>query len=129
MFTINTHAFRFSRGSLMLLCLMLLLAMLPQEVWAAEGGLPFEEPLAKLKDSISGPVAFTFSLLGIIGAGAMLIFGGDLSGFMRTMVFVVLAGAVIVGATNIVEMFDASGATIATLEGAPSLHASVWKLA
>lgn len=41
---------------------------------ATEGGgsgLPWEGPLTKLKQSISGPVAFVIALLGIVGIGRL----------------------------------------------------------
>jgi type IV secretion system protein VirB2 len=69
-----------------------------------DGELPYEAGLQSLADSMSGPVAFVISLVGIVACGAMLIFGGEISGFMRTMVFVVLVGAVIVQAGSIVAL-------------------------
>ncbi len=62
---------------------------------ATEGGgsgLPWEGPLTKLKQSISGPVAFVIALLGIIACGATLIWGGS-SEFTRRIIYVVLRSA------------------------------------
>lgn len=72
------------------------------------GGLPYEDGLKSLAASITGPVPFVISLAGIVGCGAMLIFGGEISGFMRTMVFIVLVVAVIVQAGSIVTMMKGS---------------------
>jgi len=68
------------------------------------GGLPYEAGLESLYASLKGPVPFMISLAGIVGCGAMLIFGGEISGFMRTMVFIVLVVAVLVQAGSIVNM-------------------------
>jgi len=69
------------------------------------GGLPYETWLEKLKQSLTGPVAFILSLIGIIASGAMLIFGGDLNGFFRSMIFLVLVVALIIGASSMMTNF------------------------
>lgn len=75
-------------------------------------GLPWESPLETIKQSITGPVAFGISLLGIVAAGAGLIWGGELSGFIKTMIYIVLVIAVIISGTNIMNMFSAKGLLI-----------------
>jgi type IV secretion system protein VirB2 len=85
---------------------ILVTALLP-DVALADGSdmsLPYEEGLGKFQESLEGPVPFAISLVGIVACGAMLIFGGEISGFMRTMIFIVLVVAVIVQAHNVVEM-------------------------
>lgn len=64
-------------------------------------GLPWEGPLNKLKQSISGPVAFVIALLGIIACGATLIWGGEVSEFTRRIIYVVLVVCLIVFANKI----------------------------
>ena len=76
------------------------------------GGLPYESWLGKLRDSLTGPVAFAVSIIGIIVAGAVLIFGGDMNGFFRTLVFLVLVMALIVGANNLMSGFFGRGADL-----------------
>jgi type IV secretory pathway VirB2 component (pilin) len=45
------------------------------------GGLPWEAPLTTLSNSITGPVAYGASIIGIVGAGGILIFaGGQING-------------------------------------------------
>ena len=101
-------------------CVGLLLALcaflLPNEAYAAGtagGGLPYESALTRLRASITGPVAFTLSLIGIVGAAGVLIFGGELTGFLRMMVFLVLLIAILVGAQNVLTSLFAAGAEIA----------------
>ncbi|MCA0373623.1 MAG: TrbC/VirB2 family protein [Proteobacteria bacterium] len=67
--------------------------------------LPWESPLQQVRQSISGPVATGISVIAIVAAGATLIWGGEISGFARTMVFIVLVVAVIVGANSIIGIF------------------------
>ena len=76
------------------------------------GGLPYETWLTSLQNSVTGPVAFTLSIIGIVVAGGVLIFGGDLNGFFRTLIFIVLVMALLVGAQNIMSTLFARGAVI-----------------
>lgn len=78
----------------------------------ATQGLPWEDPLTTIKNSITGPVAFGVSVLSIVGAGAGLVFGGEISGFIKTIVYIVLVIAMIVGAVNIMDIFTAKGMMI-----------------
>ena len=77
------------------------------------GGLPYESALAKLQQSATGPVAFVLSIVGIVVAGGTLIFGGDLSGFFRTMVILVLVIGILVSSVNVLQTLFGHGATIA----------------
>lgn len=82
------------------------------------GGLPYESWLNKLRASVTGPVAFGVSMIGIVIAGAVLIFGGELNAFFRTLIFIVLVMALLVGAQNMMSSFFGRGAEIAVLSDA-----------
>lgn len=102
-------------GLLLTLCVL----TMPHEAYAAGtagGGLPYESALTRLRASITGPVAFTLSLIGIVGAAGVLIFGGELTGFLRMMVFLVLLIAILVGAQNVLTTLFAAGAEISWIE-------------
>lgn len=102
-----------SAGPVMLL---LLLCILSQLCWASTsdgGALPYEAWLTKLQSSVTGPVAFSISIIGIVVAGSVMIFGGDLNSFFRSMIFLVLVMALLVGAQNIMSSFFGHGAVIA----------------
>ena len=79
---------------------------------ATGGSLPYESWLTSLRDSVTGPVAFTLSIIGIVVAGGVLIFGGDLHGFFRTLIFLVLVMAFLVGAQNMMTTFFGNAAVI-----------------
>ncbi len=96
-----------------------LAVLLPDYAQASEGvggTLPYESWLVNLRNSVTGPVAFTLSMIGIVVAGGVLVMGGDLSGFFRTLVFIVLVLAMLVGAQNMMSNFFGRGAEIALLE-------------
>jgi len=72
---------------------MLVLLLVSGSAFADGSGirLPYEDGLDALMTSMEGPVPFAISLIGIVACGAMLIFGGEISGFMRTMIFIIQA--------------------------------------
>lgn len=72
-----------------------------QAAVGAGGALPYESWLVNLRNSVTGPVAFTLSIVGIVVAGGILIFGGELNAFFRTLIFIVLVMALLVGANNV----------------------------
>ena len=77
---------------------------------AGQGGnLPYEGWLEAVRASATGPVAYAFGLIGIVVAGGVLIFGGDLNGFFRSMLVVVLVMALLVTANTVmVDLFGTS---------------------
>lgn len=87
---------------------------LPESALAGSGGggLPWESPLQQIQQSITGPVAGFIALAAVAIAGAMLIFGGELNDFARRLCYVALVGGVLLGATQIVALFGATGASI-----------------
>lgn len=82
------------------------------------GGLPWELPLQQIQQSITGPVAGFIALAAVAIAGGMLIFGGELNDFARRLCYIALVGGVLLGATQIVGLFGATGATIGSVEPA-----------
>ena len=99
---------------LAILCLMLLT---PEAGFASEGtggALPYESWLTNLRNSVTGPVAFSIALIGIVVAGGVLIFGGELNAFFRSLIFIVLVMALLIGAQNMMSTFFGRGAEIAT---------------
>ncbi|WP_407965843.1 TrbC/VirB2 family protein [Bartonella sp. C271] len=80
----------------------------------AGGGaaLPWEKPLETLRKSVSGPVAFAVSLLGLVAGGIALIFGGEISEFVKRIIYLVLVISVIVFANTLLTGVLFSGAVV-----------------
>ena len=100
--------------------------LLPDAALASTGGsgaLPYESWLDTLRQSITGPFAFTASIIGIVAAGATLIFGGDLNGFFRSMIFLVMTIALIIAANNLMSSFFGKSALV-VLEDAADVVAA-----
>ena len=92
--------------------LSLFLITEPAMAASAGGGLPFDGWLTKIQNSITGPFAFAAAIIGMTAAGATLIFGGDMNGFMKTLIFFVLVLAFVVAAQNTITAITGKGAEI-----------------
>lgn len=107
------------------LLVSLALAVLPATLGkaAASSGssLPWEGPLEQIQESITGPVAGYIALAAVAIAGGMLIFGGELNDFARRLIYIVLVAGILLGATTIVGLFGATGASVAVLREAPTI--------
>lgn len=109
-------SFYVSNRVLLLIGVLLLGLFFTEIVSAANtsgGGLPFDSWFSKIRMSITGPFAFTVSIVGMVVAGATLIFGGDLNGFMRILIFLVLVLSFVVAAQNSLSAITGQGAEIA----------------
>lgn len=118
--TLSTQPGTLNRSTMFYIAFALVIAyifLLPQAMASTGtgGALPYEDWLTSLRNSVTGPVAFSLSIIGIVIAGGVLIFGGDLNGFFRTLMFLVLVMAFLVGAQNMMSTFFGRGAEIAAL--------------
>ena len=101
------------RSLLTLAVMALFVAAATSPAFASSGGsLPWEGPLEQIQESITGPVAGYIALAAVAIAGGMLIFGGELNAFARRLMYVVLVAGILLGATTIVGLFGATGASI-----------------
>ena len=101
--------------------LVTLLLLAPSVVHAAGAGgagLPWEQPLTTLANSVSGPVAYGLSILGIVGVGGFLIFAGGVVGdLLRGTLFVVLVISFIIASKNTLNAFGfGAGSEVTTSE-------------
>ncbi|MDK4730586.1 TrbC/VirB2 family protein [Rhizobium phaseoli] len=95
-----------------LLAAPIVLASVASALASSGGSLPWEGPLQQIQESITGPVAGAIALAAVAIAGGMLIFGGELNDFARRLMYIVLVAGILLGATNIVGLFGATGASI-----------------
>jgi type IV secretory pathway VirB2 component (pilin) len=106
------------RTLLLMVGATLVLAPLTAHAATGGGGLPWEAPLTTLSNSITGPVAYGISIIGLVAAGGVLIFaGGELNHFTRTVVLIVLVISLIIAAKNTMSAFGwGAGAEITARE-------------
>jgi type IV secretion system protein VirB2 len=98
--------------ALALLVVALVLHPVTAHAANAGGALPWDTPLTTLKNDITGPVAFTISLLAMVACGAALVFGGEINEFVRRIIMLVLVAAFLVGATNLATALGITGAVV-----------------
>lgn len=74
----------------------------------AASALPYESWLKTIQKSMTGPVAYSVSLIGIVACGATLIFaGGEISRFMRSIIYLVMVMGLLIGAnTMMTSLFN-----------------------
>ncbi|HHM8745904.1 TPA: TrbC/VirB2 family protein [Pseudomonas aeruginosa] len=84
-----------------------LVSTLSDQVAGSEGGglqsLPFTSVAGSLMDFMTGPALFAMAVLGVVVAGAALVFGGELSGFVRSIFMMAVGVGVILMASNLVN--------------------------
>lgn len=85
--------------------------------------LPWEGPLGTLRDSITGPVAGLIALVAIAVAGAVLIFGGEVTDFARRVCYLVLVLGLLVATAAFLTAFFPGAATIGATPPATALVA------
>jgi type IV secretory pathway VirB2 component (pilin) len=105
--------------SVCVLALPISMALIIPAFAASGGGLPWEAPLEQIQQSITGPVAGFIALAAVAVAGGMLIFGGELNDFARRLMYIVLVAGILLGATQIVALFGATGASVGNFDGKP----------
>ncbi|WP_274968942.1 TrbC/VirB2 family protein [Succinimonas amylolytica] len=101
--------------TLMLFALALAVSGFADPAFATD--LPWEDGLKTVKESLTGPVATALAIIGMVGAGAMLIFGGEISGFLKSVCYMVLVVAFLISGSSLLEVFtgkkdNATGAVI-----------------
>jgi type IV secretion system protein VirB2 len=58
-------------------------------------------PIAAIQSTIQGPIAMSIGVVALAAAGAMLVFGGEISDFVKRLVYVGAAVALTVSAASI----------------------------
>ena len=86
----------------------------------ASTSMPWDTGISNIQKSLTGPFATGLALIGLIGAGAMLVFGGEISGFLKQLIYLVLAISLILCGNsfikNVMGHEGTSGATIACVQ-------------
>lgn len=102
---------------MVVVCFIAFSAMLfVSEIAYASEVLPWDSALITVKKSVTGPVALTVSVVAIVAVGITLIFGGDMQGFVRQLLYVAMVVGLIVMATTVLDKLygnkDATSALI-----------------
>ncbi|WP_235424050.1 TrbC/VirB2 family protein [Citrobacter koseri] len=101
-----------------LFCLFVLPGM---ALASTSSGMPWEGPLQKVVDSVTGPVAFGISVLAVAVAGLTLAFGGQLDGFIQKITILALVVSLIVFAVNVLSALFGVSSTLIALSAVTGL--------
>jgi type IV secretory pathway VirB2 component (pilin) len=80
---------------------------------STSGYMPWDAPIDAIRADITGPFASAAATLALMGAGYGLLFRSEeMSGWIKTLLGVVLAIALTIAGQNIISLFQASGALV-----------------
>ncbi len=71
-------------------------------------GLPYATALSQIKADLSGPTAGILAVLAFVGCGAALVWGGEISGFVKSLIYTAMAASLMVSADALVTNFFSS---------------------
>ena len=87
-------------------------------------GLAIDTFLHSAMTSFAGPVAYAAVLVGIVVAGARLMSGGDLYGFLRTLIMLTVIAGLTLGGQTVICMMSANAATVGAPPASNAISAS-----
>ena len=94
--------------------LLCLTAAMAQAAPTAGGALPWDTPIERIGDAISGPVAFLFALGGLVVCGVRWIFGGEMGAMTRGLLTTIIGLCLLVLAARFLQvLFNVTGALVA----------------
>ena len=103
-----------------------IVALIPDVVFSATSTMPYDSALTNLKNSLTGPVAQAIAVIGIVASGATLIFGGEISGFLKSVIYLILVCSLLIAGTKFIDVFGSSssgtGAEVAQVYVVDSTH-------
>ena len=76
------------------------------------GGLPWDSAITRLSGDLTGPVATGISVIAFLAAGAALVFGEELGGIAKKLLYVVLGVAFIVLGNQFLSVLGLTGAMV-----------------
>lgn len=93
---------------------LLFVLLVPDVAFAAAGGgtMPWDRGLTTLVQDLTGTLAYSLTVLGLLAVGAMLVFAHDLNRFMQGIIFIILAGSLMVAGATILSALGLAGAVI-----------------
>jgi type IV secretion system protein VirB2 len=102
------HLIRLSKFS-PLAAIMMYFAALPADAATGGGGLPWEGPLTTIQNSLTGPVATAIAVIALFAAGAALVFGDEMSNFVKRVLIGVMALALLIAGSHFLTALNITG--------------------
>jgi type IV secretion system protein VirB2 len=95
------------------ICSIGLVLIESMDAWAETTGMPWETPLSKVRDSLTGPVAYSVVIISIVVAGILSFINRQTEGIFHTIIGIIIVAAVIFGAVTLVNMAFPSASGLA----------------
>jgi type IV secretion system protein VirB2 len=76
-------------------------------------GMPWETPLARVRDSLTGPVAYSVVIISIVVAGILAYINRQTEGIFHAIIGIIIVAAVIFGAVTLVNLTFPSASGVA----------------
>ena len=90
-----------------------LAALAAQNAFATGGGgLPWDSAITTLQSDLTGPVATGISVIAFLAAGVALVFGEELGGIAKKLLYVVLGVSFIVMGDRFMAALGLTGAMV-----------------
>jgi type IV secretion system protein VirB2 len=96
-----------------LICSSSLVFLKSMTAFAGTTGMPWETPLAKVRDSLTGPVAYSVVIISIVVAGILSFINRQTEGIFHAMIGIIIVAALIFGAVTIVNLAFPSASGLA----------------
>lgn len=93
-------------------CLLLLTAPSLARAAGAGGGMPWDNGLTRITQSLTGNFAYTLVIFGLLILGIMLVMVHDWSRFAQGIVCVIVAGFLMVGGSTFATAIGITGAVV-----------------
>ena len=92
----------------------ILLCLLPMGAGIAYAGetMPWDTGLRTLTNALSGTTAMYVTMMGLFFIGAMLMFGGDLGNFGKSLMMVVIVGTLLGGIGQVAGLLGFSSGAL-----------------
>ena len=74
--------------------------------------MPWDTPLTRIRDSLTGPTAVALGLIGFFVFAAAMVFGGEMPDFARRLVMVAMIVSVMLAGTGFLGALGITGALV-----------------
>ncbi len=94
-----------NRSAVFATVLLMAVLCVPMAAFANQDSVVWNTGLEKLINALSGKTALMISMLGLFAAGGILIFGGQLGSFGRSLMMIILVGSILGALSSVVKFF------------------------
>lgn len=91
---------------------LMILAANPAAAATGNSGLPWEAPLQTIQNSLTGPVATAIAVVALFAAGAALVFGDEMSNFVKRVLVGVMALSLLIAGSHFLTALNITGFAI-----------------